>query len=479
MLRGVPIESFRRDRLRNAVVLLLLVLITVKTAAVILRGPVPLERDAMGYWHLSTLVMEGDVLMLSEPIAYRTPIYPWFLAILRTVAGPNSLWIISLVQGFLLVAAVAIAARLASRITRLPLAALCTLIAALPGVSALTYCTAILSETLFVFLLMLNLAAVLHYAESGGMARAIWAGISFALALLTRPIVLMLWVPHLVLIAWMAWRRRRAAKPLSRMGHRRFPIHRISHLLAAGATVMLLCMPWLGRNQYLFGEPFLTEFLGRNIWIVAFQDGSGTGLSLPQGDAADRLRLRLERVDAEQQWQGTWGVSNALVRSGLQDPDADRLMQQVAFDAIGTDPASFVGKAFRRCVNFWRCAATDLPRQGFDSGPYYNQTYWKRPVPLVEWAIEHRWSRSVAGNTLLMFLLFGSLAVLLIRPVTRPQGVWLALILGYFSVLTGVLEIPAYRYRMVVEPMVAMVIGSAFAVLLSRRRLEAKLVDSD
>jgi len=463
--------------LRNAVALLLLALITVKTAAIVLRGPVPLERDAMGYWHLSTLVMEGDVLMLSEPIAYRTPVYPWFLAVLRTIAGPNSLWIISLVQGCLLVVAVVIAARLASRITRLPLAALCTLFAAIPGVSALTYCTAILSEPLFMFLLMLNLAAVFNYAESGGMSRAFWAAITFALALLTRPIVLLLWVVHLVLIAWMAWRRRRAGKPLSNLGHRRAPIDRPAHLLVAAATVLLFCSPWMLRNQYLFGEPFLTEFLGRNIWIVAFQDGSGTGLSLPKGEAADQLRLRLERVDAEQQWQGTWGVSNALVRSGLQDPDADRLMQQVAFDAIRTDPATFLGKAFRRCVNFWRCAATDLPNQGLKSGPYYNQTYWNRPVPLVEWAIEHRWSRSVAGNTLLMFLLLASLLVLLIRPVTRPQGLWLALILGYFSVLTGVLEIPAYRYRMVVEPVVCMVMGSAVAVLLSRRRLEAKLVD--
>ncbi len=465
--------------MRNAVVFLLLALITVKTAPVVLRGPVPLERDSMGYWHLSTLVMEGDVLMLSEPIAYRTPVYPWFLAVLRTLAGPNALWIISLVQGFLLVAAVAIAARLASRITRLTLAAPCTLVAALPGVSALTFSTAMLSEPLFVFLLMVNLAAVFNYADNGGMSRAIWAAITFALALLTRPVVLMLWVAHLVLIAWMAWRRRRAAKPLSNLGHRRLPIHRVAHLLVAGATVLLFCSPWLLRNQYLFGETFLTEFLGRNIWIVTFQDGSGTGLSLPQSDAADQLRLRLERVDAEQQWQGTWGVSNALVQSGLRDPDADRLMQRVAFDAIDTDPASFLRKAFRRCVNFWRCAATDLPSQGLKSGPYYNQTYWNRPVPLIEWAIEHRWSRSVAGNTLLMFLLFASLLVLLIRPVTRPQGLWLALILGYFSVLTGVLEIPAYRYRMVVEPLVCMVMGSAFAVLLSRRRLEAKLVERD
>ena len=464
------------ERVRKVAVLLLLVVIAAKTAAVVARGPVPLERDAFGYWHLSTLVSEGDWLLFSEPIAYRTPVYPWFLAAMRAFFGPNSLWMISVAQGFFAVGSVVIAGLIAARVSRLPLAMVYTLVASLPAIAALTFCSAVLSETLFVFLLMLNLLAVLDYCERGSGGRAAWVGITFALALLTRPIVLMLWIPHLAFVASIGlWRRRhQRATGGTPIGLGR----RLIHLGVAGATAGILCAPWLFRNDRLFGEPFLTEFLGRNVWIVTFQDGSGAGLSLPESDSGQQLQRRLQRVGAEDQWQATWEVSNALVRSGLSDADADRLMKRVALDAIQSDTSRFLYKAFRRTINFWRCAATDLPTQGAESGDYYGQLTWKRNLPMIEWAIEHRWSRSVFGNTLLLILMIASLLILLISPSTRPYGIWFSLILAYFCIVTGILEIPAYRYRMVVEPIVAMVIGSAFAVLLSWRRLEAKLAGS-
>lgn len=439
-----------------------------------MRGPVPLERDAFGYWHLSALAMQGDWLMLGEPIAYRTPVYPWFLALVRPFAGIYSLWTISLIQAGMAVASMAIAARMATKITNLPLAAVFTLVLSLPAISALTFCSAILSETLFVFLLMLNLSAVLAYSERPSGGRAIWAGITFALTLLTRPVVLLLWIPHVVLVAISCLRRRRRARAanLRPAGGSRS----VLHLLMAAAVVAIFCGPWLLRHERLFGEPFLTKFLGRSLWFVTFQDGSGAGLSLPETEAGEHLQRRLERVGAMDQWHSNWGVSNALVRSGLSDPDADRLMKQVAIDALKANPGPYFYKQFRRTVNFWRCAATDLPDQGSEAGPFYGQVRWQRTFPIVEWALEHRWSQSVRGNTLLMLVMIASLLVLLINPTSRPYGIWLSLLLGYFCVVTGALGIPDYRYRMVVEPVVAAVIGSALAVLLSRRRLQATLV---
>jgi hypothetical protein len=241
-------------------------------------------------------------------------------------------------------------------------------------------------------------------------------------------------------------------------------------------VTLLCCLPWLLRNESLFGRPFLTEFLGRNLWVVTFQDGSGAGLAMPETDAADALHWRLGRAEMTDDWRATWAVSNALVASGLSDPEADRLMKRVAVEAIESRPAPFVTKALRRTVNFWRCAATELPQQGSPSGAYFGQVRWQETWPVVDWAIEHRWSQSVAGNTLLLALLALSLLVLLMNHATRPYAIWFSLILLYFCAVTGVLEIPAYRYRMVVEPIVALVLGSAAAVLLSRRRLEAKLV---
>ena len=56
--------------------------------------------------------------------------------------------------------------------------------------------------------------------------------------------------------------------------------------------------------------------------------------------------------------------------------------------------------------------------------------------------------------------------LLIWRKPTRAVGFWLAAILGYFSAVTAVLEIPGYRYRMIVEPVVLLVIALAIASII-------------
>jgi hypothetical protein len=150
-------------------------------------------------------------------------------------------------------------------------------------------------------------------------------------------------------------------------------------------------------------------------------------------------------------------------------------MKRVAWDAIESNPEAFVYNAFRRVVNFWRCAATELPAQGA-AGEYRGQTTWARSLPPIQWAIDHRWSQSVALNTLLAAMLGIATLVLIVNWPTRPYGIWLALIFAYFATVTGILEIPAYRYRLVLEPLIAATIGAAIAVALSRRRKPVRAV---
>ena len=71
-----------QNTLRRFLILLLLTLIAIKIAILVGRGPAAIQADARGYWELSSVVMRGDVLMMGEKIAYRTPGYPAFLACL-------------------------------------------------------------------------------------------------------------------------------------------------------------------------------------------------------------------------------------------------------------------------------------------------------------------------------------------------------------------------------------------------------------
>lgn len=462
--------------MRKLLVLILLLLITTKTAAVLLKGPVPIERDAFGYWKLSALVMQGDLLMLQDPIAYRTPIYPWFLAFLRSLSGTQTLKVLAIIQGIFSLGSLIIAASIAARITKLPKAFALTLVVSLPIVSSLVFDAAVLSESMFIFLFMLNLVAILDYAKYGTGTRAAWAGFTFAMALLTRPIVILIWIPHLFFLL-LIHRRKNARLCRLMMQPITYRV-RTYHLLLAGLIVASCSAPWMLRNQLLFGKPFLTEFVGRNIWIVTFRDGSGSGLEIPRGSSADQLRERLNQVNAADQWKDTWQVSNALVRSGLNDAAADQLMKKVALQAAWENKSIFAYKAFRRVINFWRCPASDLPSQGKSSGPFFGQETWGHSSSIANFALQNRFSRSVTLNTGLLCGLTFCVVLLMVNYPTRAHGIWIFTMLAYFSLVTGILEIPDYRYRIVVEPLVVLSFGSGLAILLSRLRKTAKVVNT-
>ncbi|KAA1260365.1 hypothetical protein LF1_29050 [Rubripirellula obstinata] len=452
-------------------------LIALKVALWASLGPAAIVGDANGYWKLSSLVIDGDVMMMAEPIAYRTPIYPWCLAAFRIAASTltSPLLVIIVAQASLYLASVYLAGELAVQISGRSSARLFAMLALLPAISAITYVGFLVSEILFVALLMLHLLSVVRYTHDSTAASAAWVGLTLGLTLLTRPIVLLLWIPHLIFVL---------IKHFSRLEKGTDPVaikHRFGHVILASVVVVALCIPWLARNQRLFGEVFLTEFLGRNIWIVTFQDGSGAGLAMPESESAAELQSRVNQVTGndwrESNWRHTWTVSNLLTESGLNDPAADRLMKTVAVEAMMTDPKTVAYKTVRRCVNFWRCPGNQLPTADPDYNGFqpYPKTWFNKNQTansLASFAFRFRVSQSVAANTVLMVLIGVATLYLVYDQSTRVYGLWIASILVYFSVITGVVEIPDYRYRMVVEPVCASVVGSALSLLwpLSQNR---------
>ena len=466
--------------LKKYFVPVLLILIAAKVAGVLARGPSPIESDALGYWNLSTLVMQGDWLMRGEPIAYRTPIYPWFLAIVRGIS-PRPLATLVAIQGMLYVAMIWITCVLARLISGRDAAIPVTLLLSLPMISAITFSATVLTESLFIFLMMLHFLAVYQYAANPTKLRASWAAASFALLVLTRPIALYLWVAHGILLFVTWWQGRKDDRrtgdvtPDGESKEKQTLQFCWSHLIFVVVIVLAAFTPWWMRNSQIFGKTMLTEFVGRNIWIVTFQPGSGAGLSLPDSSEAKDLKRRLISVEPWNQWEDssiddtarwrlTWPVSNALVDSGLDDAQADRLMYRVASQAARAESVAFSKKAIRRTINFWRTAATDLPPQGTSSGDFRNEVTWEAGIPLIDGILDRRFSVSVAGNTFLMFLTAIAVIHLMCRRQFRAAGLWIGATLAYFCVVTGILEIPAYRYRIVVEPLVLLMCSTSLAL---------------
>ncbi len=469
--------------MRQSFFIAVLLLIAVKVALWVSLGPAAIVGDAHGYWDLSSLVIDGDAMMMREPIAFRTPVYPWFLALLRVVSERlvSPLLTIVVVQATMYVATVWLAALLAQKISGQPSAKLITVVLMLPAFSSVTYVGYLVSETLFVFLLMLNLLSVVNYVQNGSRKSALLLGLTFGVTLLTRPIVQLLWIPHLLLMLaahfFAKKQDRDDAVPIVTASLRQL----VGHAAMAGLIVACIAAPWLMRNNCLFGKPFLTEFLGRNLWVVAFQDGSGAALSLPTTAASGELRSRIfDGPDAlrNDDWRRTWSVSNKLTESGLSDPQADQLMKTVAIQAMKNAPKTVSYKTVRRIVNFWRCPATDLPMNNPDySGFIPYPTTWGSAMRenkqgsvagFADTAHRFRVSQSIALNTIMLGLLVVANLHLICYSPTRCFGLWIAMNLAYFCVITGVFEIPDYRYRMVVEPLVAVVFGSSLAILMSK-----------
>ncbi len=361
---------------------------SVKLAGFLADGPMELMLDAGEYWRLSDTVMTGDLFMYAEPIAYRTPVYPWFLSAIRLAAGQYGLLAVIVLQALLVVGTSVLAGAFARQISRRAVAMPITVTVMLFGVARVLFARAVLTETLFTFLLMLHLVSLAGYLRAPSPWRAIGGGLTFGILLLTRPVAMLLWVVHLVLFLWPLRSFRPGWEedpeyPLEASERWTQRGVQLRDLVIAGAVGFLIATPWILRNRAMFERPVVTEFTGRNLWIVTFQDGAGAGLPLPETPEATDLKQRVLAIDPQADLVHNWSVSRGLTASGLSDVAVDQLMMKVARQAIDGGRIKFAERAGRRFVNFYRCAATDLPKSVGLVGDYQNQWVWHRPIPGV------------------------------------------------------------------------------------------------
>lgn len=166
-----------------------------------------------------------------EPDALRPPGYPLFLApLVDFPLSKAALWKIEFFQAILGSLSVLLALAIFRRFMSEPWAAVAGLLVALSPhhVAATTY---LLSETLFVFLLLLALwSMVMAYSRRSGLL-ALIAGVLLAAGALTRSAIQYFVLPAVLLPGWQdGWRRTARLVVLSVLGF------------------FLLFAPWLARN---------------------------------------------------------------------------------------------------------------------------------------------------------------------------------------------------------------------------------------
>lgn len=323
----------------------------------------PLTGDEPAYQQLAEHFAAGQGLYQNNNpffpgqvlYAWQAPLYPLALGVLYSFFGSNPL--IGKLFGILVSATtVYVMYDLVMRVARSALVlnepddisahqiafVAAFLVAIYPGF--LTNAHLLLSETLFIFLLLLSFAWVARALEGSGTRVWLWAagaGAAWGLSALTRGLTLYFTPLFATWIVWMVWRKRTADSGQQRAQSVKAIIQRaaVAGLLFVLGTVIVIA-PWTLRNYAQFGQVVLLETKGgvnlwlgnspytpyefiRNVWKVGVREPMLDGL--PQGElerdhAAYTLALNymrgnplafLERIPSK--FADFWGFERNLV----------------------------------------------------------------------------------------------------------------------------------------------------------------------
>lgn len=302
------------------------------------RAPIFIHGDSTQYYVPAHDLMDGQGLQI--PLK-RPPVYPVFIAAVGTWLGEN-LSYLAAVQHLLGLGTVALTYGLGRLTFGRTAAVFGGLVAALSG-GLLIYEHYVMTESVFTFLLAL---AVFLYVAGVRRDSTWWyvgSGLAIGLATLTRPHaqLLLLLGPPVVALYW----------------RRRGPVVRAT--LAATAAAAVVMLPWMARNQAVYGTFTVAGALGQNLVMqtLAFHNGAFTfyDAANPPDDPNSKRRWARKHIQErnddklEKPWLEVTGIGihgRLMHELKIGEAEADALMRDVAIEAIRARPLTYLRLAF-------------------------------------------------------------------------------------------------------------------------------------
>lgn len=382
---------------RRALLLLFLLGLTVRVAAVVAAGPAAL-RFGDGRTYLRTaaeIVRTGRYPIATERLYFRAPGYPYFLAAV-TLGNPGRVVAAKLANAVLGAAAPLALAAISARVFRRRGLTVATGIAGALHPGFVYSAADVQSEPLFLLLLAVWAFLMLAAADRPSSGLALAAGASLALSALTRPSALVL-APMLAAFLF----------------DRRYPLRARAHISGAAFLGLLLTLfPWTLRNARVFGE-FLPVtdiaggafYQGNSDWTIRFY-----GLK----SRAEYLSWSREMfADMERQVE-------ELERAGKASPASrSRAFFRRALEERKGKPAEWARLMLRKAWDWLR--------------PYPSPLFWPRSVVLAVGAL----------YTLLFVLAAVGLAT-----APRPGVRAFVLVAAALTMAAHVALVVVWRYRM-------------------------------
>ena len=217
------------------------------------------------------------------------------------------------------------------------------------------------------------------------------------------------------------------------------------------------------------------------MWQSLFKGAPGGRLnpSLPFADTAS-TRAVLDKL-AGVNLQLHHDVFRALESHGLSDIEANAAMQAVCVDAIRARPLQYLNTRMQRFVWFWvtpngtRRPATpevhlfqkpveESVEPGEPEGTYADAAHWRWDA-YFQGKLNWLWFNSAWLYLATAVLASCGLLVMAVRPSQRPIAAALAMLLFYFATMTAIGAPPEYRYRMILEPILIVILVQLFLPL--------------
>ena len=332
LLAGYELNLFRRPAviifLISALTKLIFGFLVLADAERLISDP-----DSIGYYHLAENLRQHGVFSRCErpPLILDnviTPVYPFFLAMLLSLAR-GSLWIIPVAQGIINSLAAALVFKMGERLFSRRAGFIAGICYALDP-SALVHTFSMLTESLFTFLFLLANFFLVKYIQKNSFKNLVSAAALLGLATLCRPVGLY----YSVVVGIILLCAAAAAFPA-----------RVKNVTLYVLLFMLTLSPWLIRNKLTFGVANLTSIQGNNLLLmnVAYLKAAQEGITF----AAAERQLEAE-ADSLLLAQGISTEKLKLEYHGkpygyqINDPQQARVYQKLAVEKIMASPLLYL-----------------------------------------------------------------------------------------------------------------------------------------
>jgi len=378
-----------------------LVVLSLFIAALVLRlGWIGLNNgcfsagDTPTYVNIALNIAEGNgyVQENGEPTAFVVPLYPCFLAVIFRLVGENILFVevIQAILGGLTVVAVYLLTKYIFDLTTGIFAGLATCFH-----PWLIFWTGyILTDTVFVLLLVLSVLSFVRLLAEPRNIRAAWAGIILGLTSLARPVGFGL---SLIVLVYAAWRLL-LTKRVKRWAL--FGIYLLSFVL--------IFSPWVIHNYFSLHRVVLVSTNGDPLY------------------RANNLSVKTYLGKATGQGQSEHYELPKSVQSLGNEAAREAALRSAAFQFIWQHPAEFAHRALIRLYLFW---SPTFPTYTFNHNLYNSFFY----LPLYAAAL---------------------VGLFLLARKKQWAYVWLfIMIFGYFSLIHAATIVDwDQRYRLPLQP---------------------------